>query len=249
MGQIVTRRRRAERRRVEKRVEAMEKAGIDFDDPGMVMLAMPELNVQSDSPDTLHEELVLSKLPTPSTASTQEPTPSIASTHVISPIAASSQVRTPFVASSQLPTPFATSSQLLTPSKSLSQLTKERAILNEGIVDTITSSKKCPYGGPGGLICCGPCTASYSKMLTETAQEMEIQMIAKVGREVSEMLELLQDAKARLHQTVDISNSHDVRRSLLEKNEKSMRSSLRPSEKVSNGVTYAGMMDFVGTLE
>ncbi len=79
--------------------------------------------------------------------------------------------------------------------------------------------KACPTGGPGGLICCSYCNASYSRLLSNTAKEMEAQSIARKGQEVSEILELLADAKQRLLVATDLSRSNDERRSLLKNNE------------------------------
>mmetsp|Transcript_20254 Transcript_20254/g.31898 ORF Transcript_20254/g.31898 Transcript_20254/m.31898 type:complete len:175 (-) Transcript_20254:194-718(-) len=79
--------------------------------------------------------------------------------------------------------------------------------------------KPCPNDGPGGLICCSYCTAAYSRFLSNTAKEMEIQSIAGVGQEVSEMLELLEDAKQRLRRSSEVSQSNEERRSLLEKSQ------------------------------
>ena len=85
--------------------------------------------------------------------------------------------------------------------------------------DDAPTYKACPTGGPGGLICCSYCNASYSRMLSNTAKEMEAQSIARKGQEVSEILELLADAKQRLLEATDISHSNDERRSLLKNNE------------------------------
>jgi hypothetical protein len=74
---------------------------------------------------------------------------------------------------------------------------------------------QCPNGGPGGLICCDLCTASYSKMLSETEKEQEIHMVSKIGQEVSELMELLTDAQIRLQQALDASKGNDKRRKLL----------------------------------
>jgi len=79
--------------------------------------------------------------------------------------------------------------------------------------------KACPTGGPGGLICCSYCSASYSRLLSNTAKEMEAQSIARKGQEVSEILELLADAKQRLLVATDLSRSNDERRSLMKNNE------------------------------
>ena len=77
----------------------------------------------------------------------------------------------------------------------------------------------CPSGGPGGLICCSRCTAAYSRILSNTAKEMEAQSVAKVGQEVSEVLELLADAKKRLLNVTDVSRANDFRRSLFRNTE------------------------------
>jgi hypothetical protein len=56
----------------------------------------------------------------------------------------------------------------------------------------------CPQGGPGGLICCETCTASYSSYLTLTAKDMEVQKTYKAGKEVQEMLRFLEQGKEKL---------------------------------------------------
>jgi hypothetical protein len=53
---------------------------------------------------------------------------------------------------------------------------------------------------------------------------MEAQSIARKGQEVSEILELLADAKQRLRVATDLSRSNDERRSLLKNNEGAFRS-------------------------
>merc|ERR1719253_1994675 len=78
---------------------------------------------------------------------------------------------------------------------------------------------QCPEGGPGGLICCSYCTAAYSRLLSNTVKEMEAQSVASVGREVSEILDLLADAKQRLHRLTVVSEANEMRRDLLDKNE------------------------------
>ncbi|KAL7534884.1 hypothetical protein ACHAXR_006965, partial [Thalassiosira sp. AJA248-18] len=79
--------------------------------------------------------------------------------------------------------------------------------------------KPCPDGGPGGLICCSYCTAAYSRSLSNTAKEIEAQSVARVGQEVSEIMELLADAKLRLQRAADLSQSNEERRGLLDKNQ------------------------------
>jgi len=85
--------------------------------------------------------------------------------------------------------------------------------------DDSPTYKPCPDGGPGGLICCSYCTASYSRFLSNTAKEMEAQSVSRVGQEVSEILELLADAKQRLQRASDVSQSNDDRRGLLDTNQ------------------------------
>jgi len=85
--------------------------------------------------------------------------------------------------------------------------------------DDTPTYKPCPDGGPGGLICCSYCTASYSRFLSNTAKEMEAQSVSRVGQEVSEILELLADAKQRLQRASDVSQANDDRRGLLDTNQ------------------------------
>jgi hypothetical protein len=48
---------------------------------------------------------------------------------------------------------------------------------------------------------------------------MEAQSIAKTGQEVNEILDLLADAKQRLLNAMDVSQTNEIRRKLLRKNE------------------------------
>ena len=81
--------------------------------------------------------------------------------------------------------------------------------------DSHTNSYEgCSNGGLGGLVCCEQCTESYSRFLSCTAKEIESQTVSSVGREVSEMLELLEDAKMRLQQVLETSEANEFRRSL-----------------------------------
>ena len=77
----------------------------------------------------------------------------------------------------------------------------------------------CPNGGPGGLICCSYCTASYSRFLSNTAKEMEAQSVSRIGHEVSDILELLADAKLRLQRAAEVTQSNEERRGLLDRNQ------------------------------
>lgn len=99
--------------------------------------------------------------------------------------------------------------------------TVERELVwNQSEFDShVKTYDKCPTGGPGGLICCALCSSSYSRLLTNTAKEMETQTVAKIGREVCELVELLRDAQLRLQQAVDVSNANECRRNLLDRNE------------------------------
>lgn len=90
--------------------------------------------------------------------------------------------------------------------------------LSDGDLDK-PSYEPCPDGGPGGLICCSYCTAAYSRFLSNTAKEMEAQSVSRVGQEVSEILELLEDAKQRLLRATSVSQSNEVRRGLLDINQ------------------------------
>ena len=85
--------------------------------------------------------------------------------------------------------------------------------------DDSPTYQACPIGGPGGLICCSHCTSAYSRSLSHTAKEMEAQSIAKTGQEVNEILDLLADAKQRLLNAMDVSQTNEIRRKLLRKNE------------------------------
>ena len=58
----------------------------------------------------------------------------------------------------------------------------------------------CPTGGPGGLICCSVCTATYSKYLSATFQDVERQANSRMAREVEELISLTSASKGRLGQ-------------------------------------------------
>lgn len=93
---------------------------------------------------------------------------------------------------------------------------KREIVWNQAEFDAhVVSYKKCPSGGPGGLICCAICTANYSRLLSETSKEMDAQTVSSIGREVSELMQLLHDAKERLQQSTDVSNANSIRMSLL----------------------------------
>ena len=131
---------------------------------------------------------------------------------------------------------------------------KDEIVWNQEEFDThVASLKKCPSGGPGGLICCSFCTSAYSRLLSETTKEMDVQTVSSVGREVSELIQLLHDAQSRLQQAIDVSNGNDVRMSLLNKDQvsfaqvKDMSSSGGMNgRKVDGGMSVMGFMDMFG---
>lgn len=98
-----------------------------------------------------------------------------------------------------------------------SQITWNKS--NRDIDAFVCAYRKCPNGGSGGLVCCEHCSNAYSRLLTETSKEIEVQTVSSIGREVTELIELLNDAQARLKQVVDVSNLNDIRRSLMRKSE------------------------------
>ncbi len=110
----------------------------------------------------------------------------------------------------------------------------------------VVSYAKCPSGGPGGLICCASCTAAYSRQLSETSKEMDSQTVSSVGREVSELIQLLHDAQKRLQQSVDISNANDTRMSLLNREQVGFEYNLDDSTKTANENSVVGFMDVFG---
>ena len=74
----------------------------------------------------------------------------------------------------------------------------------------ISYSMMCPYGGPGGLICCETCAASYSGFLTKTGKDMERQHLAQLGSEVKELLEFTSHGKQILAQSVKVARRTPV---------------------------------------
>ena len=75
-----------------------------------------------------------------------------------------------------------------------------------------TPGSACPDGGPGGLVCCSQCATSYSQILSNTTKAMETQAAAKIGQEVSELMEMLQDAQTRMRLAVDVSKENNISR-------------------------------------
>lgn len=101
--------------------------------------------------------------------------------------------------------------------------TTHTPLLLETITDSEVASLRtelgvtpCPVNGPGGLICCDVCAKSYSQVLADVSNEMEMQVVSMIGREVSEMVELLTDAQWRAKQAVELSFENDARRMLLD---------------------------------
>lgn len=60
----------------------------------------------------------------------------------------------------------------------------------------------CPSGGPGGLICCSTCAATYSRYLSSTLKSMTVQRTSKLAAETEELLGMLDVAKDRLAESV-----------------------------------------------
>lgn len=60
----------------------------------------------------------------------------------------------------------------------------------------------CPNGGPGGLICCSVCAATYSGYLSSTLKSMTVQRTSKLAAETEELLDMLNATKSRLAESV-----------------------------------------------
>jgi hypothetical protein len=60
----------------------------------------------------------------------------------------------------------------------------------------------CPNKGPGGLICCSVCAATYSKYMSSTLKSMTVQRTSKLAAESEELLDMLTVAKSRLVESV-----------------------------------------------
>ena len=65
-----------------------------------------------------------------------------------------------------------------------------------------TYQRVCPLGGPGGLVCCSVCTATYSRYLSLTYQDMQEQRSSKVAEEMEHLLGFVKTAQSRLAQSV-----------------------------------------------
>jgi hypothetical protein len=68
----------------------------------------------------------------------------------------------------------------------------------------------CLNGGPGGLICCESCTSNYSKFLSKCYTNLEEQKIAKLGVEITELLQFIEDAKPTLAETISFTRKIPV---------------------------------------
>uniref|UniRef100_A0A7S1Z0C0 PHD-type domain-containing protein n=1 Tax=Trieres chinensis TaxID=1514140 RepID=A0A7S1Z0C0_TRICV len=157
IGKILCRRKRAEKRRMEKRVEVMGKAGVDGNDPEM-MLTFPE-----GAPEMVVHDKSEEKQSATGTTGKQK-------VSEVKRVALSTSMSRDQKERMSGPA-----------DKNAVQVTrsKELACVQYGEKPgNMPHIQQCPVGGPGGLICCSACTASFSRMLTETAQEMEAQMIA-----------------------------------------------------------------------
>ena len=60
----------------------------------------------------------------------------------------------------------------------------------------------CPVGGPGGLICCEVCAATYSKYMSGTYKDIQEQKTSKLAGELKQLVEFTGNAKKQLKQTV-----------------------------------------------
>lgn len=64
--------------------------------------------------------------------------------------------------------------------------------------EQVSYADSCPEGGPGGLICCEKCASQYSDFLSATVNDIEHQKTAKLGSEMTQLLNFLSNGKARL---------------------------------------------------
>jgi hypothetical protein len=72
----------------------------------------------------------------------------------------------------------------------------------DGKEENVSYSNICPTGGPGGLICCEVCTATYSKYLSATYQDVEEQRTSKVAGELTQLVGFMTNTKKKLGKTV-----------------------------------------------
>jgi len=92
----------------------------------------------------------------------------------------------------------------------------------------------CPSGGDGGLICCKRCTAKYSRFLSHTTKDMEKKTIQKIGREVHEIYDLLQNTNIKLQDAIEASHSNTSTRSYLKTNASCIPTSLKRNHNYSS---------------
>lgn len=62
----------------------------------------------------------------------------------------------------------------------------------------VSYKDQCPNGGPGGLICCTACTASYCDYLTATYNELEDQKVTKAAADLETVTRYLETNHGRL---------------------------------------------------
>lgn len=62
----------------------------------------------------------------------------------------------------------------------------------------------CPTGGPGGLICCQFCVSAYSRYLSQTANDIEVQTIHNIGTEVRELVGFMEETRNKLQDKVGL---------------------------------------------
>lgn len=63
---------------------------------------------------------------------------------------------------------------------------------------------KCPNGGPGGLVCCDICSATYCDFLTSTYNEMEDQKLTKAAADLETVTSFLELNHNRLTASVRV---------------------------------------------
>ena len=62
----------------------------------------------------------------------------------------------------------------------------------------------CPSGGPGGLICCQFCVSAYSQYLTQTANDIEVQTIHNISKEVQELIGFMKQTRNKRQDKLDL---------------------------------------------
>jgi hypothetical protein len=74
----------------------------------------------------------------------------------------------------------------------------------------VSYKELCPHGGPGGLICCDICAANYTKFLSRSYTNIEKQKIAKVGTELNDLLDISEQIKLTLAQSIYVARTKPV---------------------------------------